>query len=93
MTIQQQIIREMKKKYGTKLPTAKEVLSQWDSTTQFGTELVAQGAAIKAMKEFAAIHVKAALKEVEDHGQNMFGDKVYTKEYSFSDAYPLENIK
>ena len=75
-----------------KIPTAEEILREYNTHSQ-----ESDWRTIVAMKEFAKLHVKAALKaahknaKVTSTGYPQY-NAVVTR-YSILKSYPLENIK
>jgi hypothetical protein len=70
-----------------KIPTAQELLKEYHTNYDLQPE-----EAIEAMKKFAELHVKAALKAASEKGRSNLTIAGIEKK-SILEAYPLENIK
>lgn len=82
-----------------KIPTAEEILKPYLEMPFIDTEVVQKDNALLAMKEFAKLHVEAALKNVWNSSEEWENGLASTirviedDEDSILNSYPLENIK
>lgn len=79
----------------SKIPTAEKVLKKWYNPLH-GISEIAELQLIEAMKEFAKLHVKAAIETcIEEAPSGSSTDTVSYKDVvkALKDCYPESNIK
>jgi hypothetical protein len=78
------------------IPTAEETLKNWQNKYQTSKPRINESL-IDVMKEFAKLHVEAALQDASEKSTVIRDEEFYTISHvnknSILNAYPLTNIK
>jgi len=78
-----------------KLPTAKQYFDSLNKTKVHGEFVLTESVSIKAMIEFAKLHIQKALKEASEKAEINYEDfsGKYIDKDSILNAYNLDEIK